>query len=175
VKAHHLFSLSLAIVIAHDVRLRTPVAARPNQARPSVERPRSVRPSSSPAPPCISRARSVRARSMPSMCRRTGTETWCSTRTAIRSPSFPVTFAGGRLSPDPGSARSARVRRGATSFSENGYAEAEGARQVHQLRGLFTNLVKAPVHTFLVGLSLGALISVDLLQTFPTSTTVRSR
>jgi pimeloyl-ACP methyl ester carboxylesterase len=55
----------------------------------------------------------------------------------------------------------------ATSFSENGYAEAEGARQVHQLRGIFSSRVGAPSRTFLVGLSLGALISTDLLQTHP--------
>jgi len=54
-----------------------------------------------------------------------------------------------------------------TSFSSNGYAEAEGARQVHQLRGLFTSRVRAPGRTFLVGSSLGGLISVDLLQSFP--------
>jgi len=54
-----------------------------------------------------------------------------------------------------------------TSFSSNGYAEAEGARQVHQLRGLFTSRVRGPARTFLVGSSLGGLIGVDLLQSFP--------
>jgi pimeloyl-ACP methyl ester carboxylesterase len=54
-----------------------------------------------------------------------------------------------------------------TSYSSNGFAEAEGARQVHQLRGLFTSRVQAPTRTFLVGSSLGGLISVDLLQSFP--------
>lgn len=55
----------------------------------------------------------------------------------------------------------------ATSFSENGFAEAEGARQVHQLRGIFASRVGLPNRTFLVGLSLGALISTDLLQSHP--------
>ncbi len=55
----------------------------------------------------------------------------------------------------------------ATSYSENGYAEAEGARQVHQLRGLFSDLCAEPNRTFLFGYSLGGLIGLDLVQNHP--------
>ena len=52
-----------------------------------------------------------------------------------------------------------------TSFSSNGYAVAEGARQVHQLRGLFTDLYAAPRRTFIMGQSLGGLIGLELAET----------
>jgi pimeloyl-ACP methyl ester carboxylesterase len=55
-----------------------------------------------------------------------------------------------------------------TSFSENGYAEAEGARQVHQLSGLFASRVSKPRRTFLLGQSLGGIIGIHLAEQFPT-------
>jgi pimeloyl-ACP methyl ester carboxylesterase len=54
-----------------------------------------------------------------------------------------------------------------TSFSENGYAEAEGARQVHQLSGLFASRVSKPNRTFLLGQSLGGIIGIHLAEKFP--------
>lgn len=54
-----------------------------------------------------------------------------------------------------------------TSYSENGYAEAEGARQVHQLRGVFSDRVASPRHTMLLGFSLGGLIGLQLAEAHP--------
>jgi pimeloyl-ACP methyl ester carboxylesterase len=51
-----------------------------------------------------------------------------------------------------------------SSYSENGYAEAEGARQVHQLRGLFVSSFGRPSRAFLMGQSLGGLIAIDLAE-----------
>ncbi len=82
-------------------------------------------------------------------------------------PQQPLTLPGGHF---PG-VRDQMLSRGfaiaATSFSENGFSEAEGVRQVHQLKGLFTDQVGAPARTFLLGISLGGLISMELLQTYP--------
>jgi len=82
-------------------------------------------------------------------------------------PQLPIALPGGQF---PG-VRDQCLSRGfaiaATSFSENGFAEAEGVRQVHQLEGLFRDQVGMPTRTFLVGLSLGGLISLDLIETFP--------
>ncbi len=54
----------------------------------------------------------------------------------------------------------------ATSFSENGYALAEGVRQVHQLRGLFVEKVGEPTRTWIIGTSLGGLIGLQLEETY---------
>lgn len=54
-----------------------------------------------------------------------------------------------------------------TSFSENGYAEAEGARQVHQLSAVFASRVSRPNRTFLLGRSLGGIIGIHLAEQFP--------
>ena len=53
----------------------------------------------------------------------------------------------------------------ASSFSENGYAVAEGSRQTHQLAMLFSDLVAEPDRRFLVGVSLGSIISLKILET----------
>ncbi len=82
-------------------------------------------------------------------------------------PQNPVALPGGQFPGVSDQLLSRGFAVAATSFSEAGYAEAEGARQVHQLRGLFVSRVGPPGRTFLVGLSLGGLISTDLLQSFP--------
>lgn len=56
----------------------------------------------------------------------------------------------------------------ATSFSENGYVVAEGARQLHQLRGVFSDRVAVPRHTYLLGYSMGGLIALQLVETHAT-------
>jgi pimeloyl-ACP methyl ester carboxylesterase len=53
----------------------------------------------------------------------------------------------------------------ASSFSENGYAVAEGSRQTHQLAMVFSDLVAEPDRTFLVGVSLGSIIGLKILET----------
>ncbi len=82
-------------------------------------------------------------------------------------PQEPVALPGGAY---PGVrdqllARHAAVA--ATSISENGFAEAEGVIQVHQLAGLFTSRVAAPRRIFLIGLSFGGLVGAELLHNFP--------
>ena len=54
-----------------------------------------------------------------------------------------------------------------SSFSENGYAVAEAVRQTHQLRGLFASRIGQPRRTFLVGVSLGGIIGLQLAEKFP--------
>lgn len=54
-----------------------------------------------------------------------------------------------------------------SSFSENGYAVKDGMQRTHQLRGVFTSRVRRPTRTYLVGASLGGLISVMLAERFP--------
>lgn len=53
-----------------------------------------------------------------------------------------------------------------SSFSENGYAEQDGAQRTHQLRGLFVSEFGAPTRSLLVGHSLGGLIVLDLAERF---------
>jgi len=53
-----------------------------------------------------------------------------------------------------------------SSFSENGYAVAEGVRQTHQLGQVFTSLVAKPEKTFIVGVSLGGIIGLNLLEQY---------
>jgi len=57
----------------------------------------------------------------------------------------------------------------ASSYSENGYAVAEGARQTHQLGQVFTGLVGKPDRTYLVGVSLGGIIGLRLLEKYDDS------
>jgi pimeloyl-ACP methyl ester carboxylesterase len=55
-----------------------------------------------------------------------------------------------------------------SSFSENGLAVKDGAQRTHQLRGLLTSELKGPPkRSYLVGMSLGSLISVSLVEQFP--------
>ena len=54
-----------------------------------------------------------------------------------------------------------------SSFSENGYAVAEGARQSHQLLGVFTSRYGKPNCTLLLGVSLGGIIGLELTERFP--------
>ena len=56
-----------------------------------------------------------------------------------------------------------------TSRSVNGYgAVKDGMQRTHQLRGVFTSLVGEPTRVYLLGRSLGGLISVMLAEMFPT-------
>ncbi len=54
-----------------------------------------------------------------------------------------------------------------SSFSENGYAVKDGVQRIHQLRGLFIAQFGRPTSTFLFGRSLGAGVTIALLETFP--------
>jgi len=54
-----------------------------------------------------------------------------------------------------------------SSFSSNGYAEAEAARQTHQLSGIFVSKVGQPNRTFLIGQSLGGIVGLNLLENYP--------
>ncbi len=55
-----------------------------------------------------------------------------------------------------------------SSFSVNGYgAVKDGMQRTHQLRGMFTSRVGQPTRVYLVGTSLGGLISVMLAERFP--------
>ncbi len=54
-----------------------------------------------------------------------------------------------------------------SSFSENGYAVAEAVRQTHQLSGLFKDQLGESNHTFLIGVSLGGIIGLKLIETYP--------
>lgn len=54
-----------------------------------------------------------------------------------------------------------------SSFSENGYALAEAVRQTHQLSGLFKDNLGVPDRTFLIGVSLGGIIGLKLIETYP--------
>lgn len=54
-----------------------------------------------------------------------------------------------------------------SSFSENGCAVPEAVRQTHQLRGLFASRFGQPRRTFLIGVSLGGIIGLQLAEKFP--------
>ncbi len=54
-----------------------------------------------------------------------------------------------------------------SSFSSNGYAAAEGVRETHELRGIFSEVAGRPQHTYVVGKSLGGLIAMILSQKYP--------
>ena len=54
-----------------------------------------------------------------------------------------------------------------TSFSENGYAFADGVRRMNQLRGLFASNFGPPARNYLMGYSLGAQVSQALAETHP--------
>jgi len=54
-----------------------------------------------------------------------------------------------------------------SSFSANGYAVAEAVRETHQLSGVFAAQVGPPKRTFLVGVSLGGIIGLNLVEKYP--------
>ena len=55
-----------------------------------------------------------------------------------------------------------------SSFSENGWAQKDGAQRTHQLRGLFTSAFEAPTRSLLMGTSLGGLVVQQLAEQHPT-------
>lgn len=57
---------------------------------------------------------------------------------------------------------------GYSSYAANGYAIKEGARDTNALRALFARLVGKPTKTYLVGVSLGGGVVIDLAERFPT-------
>ena len=83
-------------------------------------------------------------------------------------PQFPVELPSGDQVP---AIRDGLLSRGfafaVTSYSENGYVVAEGTRQVHQLRGVFSGRVRPPKRTFLLGSSMGGLIALNLAESHP--------
>ena len=54
-----------------------------------------------------------------------------------------------------------------SSYSANGFAVAEGTRQTHQLRGLFTSHFGKPIRSYVVGHSMGAAITLALAEKYP--------
>jgi len=54
-----------------------------------------------------------------------------------------------------------------SSYSENGWAVGDGAQRTHELRGLFATRFGKPSRTYLVGRSLGALITLMLVEQHP--------
>jgi pimeloyl-ACP methyl ester carboxylesterase len=54
-----------------------------------------------------------------------------------------------------------------SSYAANGYAIKEGVRDTDQLRNLFIKLVGKPSKIFLVGVSLGGGVVIDLAERFP--------
>lgn len=55
-----------------------------------------------------------------------------------------------------------------SSFSENGWAQKDGAQRTHQLRGVFRSKFGAPARSYLMGTSLGGLIVQQLAERHPT-------
>ena len=55
-----------------------------------------------------------------------------------------------------------------SSYSVNGFgAVKDGTERTHQLRGIFVSRVNQPTRTYLVGESMGGLIAVKLVESFP--------
>ena len=54
-----------------------------------------------------------------------------------------------------------------SSYSENGWAVGDGAARTHELRELFIQSFGAPTQVYVMGRSLGALITVYLAENFP--------
>jgi pimeloyl-ACP methyl ester carboxylesterase len=84
----------------------------------------------------------------------------------IGNPAAPLTV------PNPGPLRETLTRQGFaliyTSRSVNGYgALKDGMQRTHQLRGVFASQIAQPDRVYLVGRSLGGLISVMLAERFP--------
>ncbi len=56
----------------------------------------------------------------------------------------------------------------ASSFSAKGYAIQEGIEDTHLVNAVFADYYRQPDHSFLVGSSMGALITIALAEKFPT-------
>lgn len=54
-----------------------------------------------------------------------------------------------------------------SSYAENGWAVQDGAERTHELRELFISRFGVPTHVYVMGRSLGALITVMLAEKFP--------
>lgn len=54
-----------------------------------------------------------------------------------------------------------------SSYAENGWAVQDGAERTQELRELFISRFGVPTHVYVMGRSLGALITVMLAETFP--------
>ena len=54
-----------------------------------------------------------------------------------------------------------------SSYSENGWAVKDGAQRTFQLLGLFTSKFGAPNRVYIAGASMGGLIAVKLVETYP--------
>ena len=55
----------------------------------------------------------------------------------------------------------------ASSFSENGWAVKDGTQRTHQLLGIFTSKFGAPSRVYAAGGSMGGLIAIRLVETYP--------
>jgi pimeloyl-ACP methyl ester carboxylesterase len=54
-----------------------------------------------------------------------------------------------------------------SSFSENGWVIKDGAQRTHQLLGLFTSKFGRPTTVYVGGASMGGLIAIKLVETYP--------
>jgi pimeloyl-ACP methyl ester carboxylesterase len=54
-----------------------------------------------------------------------------------------------------------------SSFSENGWVVKDGAQRTHQLLGLFTSKFGRPTSVYVGGGSMGGLIAIKLVETYP--------
>ncbi|MDX1486624.1 MAG: hypothetical protein R3268_00380 [Acidiferrobacterales bacterium] len=55
----------------------------------------------------------------------------------------------------------------ASSFSHNGWAVKDGAQRTHQLLGIFTSKFGRPNRVYVAGGSMGGLIAIKLIETYP--------
>jgi pimeloyl-ACP methyl ester carboxylesterase len=55
----------------------------------------------------------------------------------------------------------------ASTFDENGYALKDGLQRTHQLTELFTTRFGTPGRVYLIGKSLGGIIALDLIESYP--------
>jgi pimeloyl-ACP methyl ester carboxylesterase len=54
-----------------------------------------------------------------------------------------------------------------TSYSENGWAVKDGAQRTHQLLGIFNSKFGKPNRVYLGGASMGGMIAIKLVETYP--------
>jgi pimeloyl-ACP methyl ester carboxylesterase len=54
-----------------------------------------------------------------------------------------------------------------SSFSENGWVVKDGTQRMHQLLGLFTSKFGEPARVYAAGASMGGLIAIRLIETWP--------